>query len=74
MEVYKSKSGKASGVTGYEMGEDYITVQFGGANAYTYTYALNGKAIIDKMKKMALSSKGLSTFISRNKERLRYQL
>jgi hypothetical protein len=68
MTSYKSKSGKTSGVTAYEIGEDYIKVEFNKKKIYKYTYPLNNPAIIDNMKSMALQQEGLSTFISRNRD------
>lgn len=68
---YFSKSGKESGVTAYEIGEDYITVMFGN-KSYTYSEQRNGKDTVDYMKVLAANSEGLSTFISRNREKLRF--
>lgn len=62
---YKSKSGKPSGVTAYEIGDDYIIVEFSHHEKYTYSYGSASKATIEKMKKLAVAKKGLSTFISR---------
>lgn len=65
---YTSKSGKTSGVTAYEIGSDRISVQFNHKKVYTYTYQLNGSAIIEEMKLLAIQSEGLSSFISRNRD------
>jgi hypothetical protein len=46
MTPYSSRSGKRSGVTAYEAGEDYL--------------------LVEKMKRLATASKGLSTFIARH--------
>ena len=62
---YKSKSGKESGVTGYNIGDKYITVEFHGKEYYTYSQKVNKKSVVDHMKKLARASQGLSTFISR---------
>jgi hypothetical protein len=66
MTPYKSKSGKYSGVTAYQIGRDYIAVQFNHSEVYKYTYSSAGKAVIEKMKSLALANKGLSTYISRH--------
>ncbi|MCW3092842.1 MAG: hypothetical protein JWP81_3911 [Ferruginibacter sp.] len=66
MTPYKSKSGKKSGVTGFQIGEDYIIVQFDDARKYKYSYDTEKKSTIEKMKSLAMAQKGLSTFISRN--------
>jgi hypothetical protein len=65
MQRYKSKSNKSSGVTGFEIKANGILVEFKEV-AYLYTYKSAGKKAIEKMKKLALSQDGLSTFISQN--------
>ncbi|MBG9378208.1 hypothetical protein I5907_18360 [Panacibacter sp. DH6] len=65
MKSYTSKSGKDSGVTGYETGRDYIIVAFGD-NHYIYSYGSAGKLVVEKMKSLALASAGLSSFIARH--------
>jgi hypothetical protein len=65
MTPYSSRSGKRSGVTAYEAGEDYLLVQFHAA-VYKYSYASCGPTVVEKMKRLATASKGLSTFIARH--------
>lgn len=65
MTPYKSKSGKTSGVTGFETGSDYIIVEFNHAERYTYTYQSAGRIAIEEMKRLAAARRGLSTYISR---------
>lgn len=60
---YKNIS-KNSGVSAYEIGIDYIIVQFIDNRKYRYTYQSAGKDNIEEMKKRAEVGKGLSTFIS----------
>ena len=67
MIIYSSKSGKSSGVTGYELREDAITVEFNHTEYYVYSYKSAGKRAVEAMKKLALASAGLSTYISREK-------
>jgi hypothetical protein len=64
MAPYKSKSGKDSGVIAYEIGDDYIIVEFKTGDIYTYSYSSAGEDVIKEMKRRALANKGLSTFIS----------
>ena len=65
MTPYRSRSGKRSGVLAYEIGATYIVVEFN-AKSYKYTYSSCGRETVETMKKLALASNGLSTFISRN--------
>ena len=65
MTPYSSIGGKESGAIAYEMGDDFIIVRFNGAD-YKYSYSSCGKSATDSMKRFALASKGLSTFISQN--------
>jgi hypothetical protein len=65
MTPYQSRSGKKSGVLAYEIGASYIIVEFA-ANRYKYSYSSCGREAVEAMKKLALASKGLSSFISRN--------
>lgn len=65
MTHYHSTSGKASGVTAYEIGQDYILVRFERA-VYKYSYASCGNAVVEEMKILACASEGLSTYISRH--------
>jgi hypothetical protein len=67
MERYISKSGKSSGVIGYEISEKAISVKFSNNVIYTYTYASAGKDIVEKMKALGIAQLGLSTFIAQNK-------
>jgi hypothetical protein len=72
MTSYTSASGKSSGVTAYEIGDDYIKVKFGYSKTCKYPYSLNDEGIIDTMKELALASSGLSSFIARNKGTLKF--
>jgi len=66
MQSYKSRSGKKSGVTGFNIGPDFIDVKFETGEIYLYSYKSPGKAMTEQLKKLALANEGLSTFISRN--------
>lgn len=63
MERYKNLSGD-SGVVAYELGPDFIKVEFGDGVIYLYTYQSAGSHNVEHMKRLATSGKGLSSFIS----------
>lgn len=67
MESYRSRSGKPSGVTGYEIGENYITVSFINSSIYKYTYTSAGSSAVERMKRLAKAQLGLNTYISQYK-------
>jgi hypothetical protein len=67
MTPYSSKNGKGSGIVAYEIGPDYIIVQTHGYRYYRYSYRSAGKENVESMKKCALESKGLSSYISRHR-------
>jgi hypothetical protein len=60
---YKNLDGN-SGVLAYELGEDYIIVQFTGGVVYLYNNKVTGKHNIERMKALAIRGRGLSTYIS----------
>ncbi len=63
MERYKNLSGH-SGVVAYEIGRDFIKVQFTEGTVYVYTEASAGLRHITHMKNLARNGRGLSSFIS----------
>jgi len=67
MEPYRNLSG-TSGVVAYQLGDDYIIVQFnGGADTfYKYTHTSAGSAAVGTMKSLAQQGYGLNTYISKN--------
>jgi len=66
MEKYPNKSGD-SGVTHYEIGGDYIAIRFKNKfETYIYSNSKIGKQHLAKMKKLAISGKGLSSYISQH--------
>ncbi|MCK9618029.1 MAG: hypothetical protein M0R21_09375 [Lentimicrobiaceae bacterium] len=68
MEIYKNLSGN-SGITHYEIGEDYIDVKFiDNPTIYFYCNKKISKAHINKMKDLAKKGKGLCTYIAQNPE------
>ncbi len=74
MERYQNLEGH-SGVTGYETGPDSIIVEFKHNARYRYTYSSAGKRVIERMKALARSGRGLSTYISKTvREKFEKQL
>jgi hypothetical protein len=64
MEPYKNLGG-VSNVIAYEIGDDWIKVQFRDGEIYTYTYQSAGQENIEQMKTLARAGQGLNSFISR---------
>ncbi len=54
-----------SGVCRYEIGTDYIKVQFKAGALYTYSYSKAGKDNVEMMKKLAELGDGLNSFINK---------
>lgn len=65
MQPYGNLSG-GSGVKAYEIGRDFIRVQFVDDRIYRYSYTSAGRGRIEQMKRLAASGKGLSTYISQH--------
>ena len=57
---------KTSGATGFEVGDDYIIIEFG-SPCYKYTYSSCGRTHVETMKRLAIASTGLSTYVTQNK-------
>ena len=64
MQRYKNL-GSDSGVVAYEIGKDFIKVQFVDGSTYLYNYSLPGKDEVEMMKQLALAGSGLATFINK---------
>jgi len=65
MQRYANRSGH-SGVVAYELGADSITVKFTGGDRYLYTEDSAGAVHIARMRELAESGRGLSTYISQH--------
>ncbi len=63
MTRYKNLSGD-SGVTAYEIGSDFINVQFSNGAVYEYNHAVTGSRHVEQMKQLAEQGQGLSSFIA----------
>ncbi len=69
MERYKNLSGK-SGVSAFEIGNDYIKVKFKDGLGYVYNKSVTGFQNISTMKVLALNGLGLNTFINKSVRKL----
>lgn len=65
MQRYKNLDGN-SGVAAYAIAKTAITVEFNNGQAYLYDYASSGRRNVETMKALAVSGKGLSTFIAQH--------
>ena len=63
MQRYQNARG-GSGVATYETGPEFIRVKFKHGATYEYNYASTGRIHVERMKLLAVSGKGLATFIS----------
>lgn len=66
MQPYNDRDGD-SNVDAFEIGSDYIKVQFHDGSVYTYTYMSAGLNQIENMKRLANEHDGLNAYISTNK-------
>lgn len=64
MQRYMNRGGN-SGVVGFDIGGDSITVQFQDGWKYLYTYRSAGSQNIEQMKGLALEGRGLNSFINK---------
>ena len=56
-----------SGVQAFELGDDFIEIQFQGqSRRYRYTSREIGAENLERMKKLAIAGKGLATFINQS--------
>lgn len=63
MPRYKNTSGD-SGICSYEIGVDFIDVQFTDGFTYRYSYSSAGENNVEEMKLLAEAGKGLNSFIN----------
>lgn len=63
MEAYKNLGGN-SAVIAYDMGPDWITVEFFDGAMYRYTYASAGARHVEEMKRLAVAGRGLNGYIN----------
>jgi hypothetical protein len=65
VERYQNLDGD-SGVAFYEIGPDFIKVEFRSGAIYVYSYAQPGTHHVERMKELARAGIGLSTYISQH--------
>jgi hypothetical protein len=65
MQHYRNLSGQ-SGVTDYEIGHDWIIVQFAEGATYRYDHATTGWQHVERMKLLARTGRGLSGYIAQH--------
>lgn len=65
MQIYKNLGGN-SNISSFEMGTDFIDVQFNGGAIYRYSYKSAGSNHIEYMKTLAIQGYGLNSYINRN--------
>ena len=64
MQRYRNTGGN-SGVASFEIGTDYIRVNFSGtARTYTYSYGRAGQHHVERMKSLAQRGSGLNGYIN----------
>jgi len=57
---------RRGGAVAFEIGAEWIDVEFTSGWIYRFTYNRPGALRVERMKELALSGRGLSTFISRH--------
>lgn len=62
---YQSSSGD-SGVVSYDIGPEFITLQFKNGVVQHYTYEKPGKEHVERMKELAKAGSGLSTYVKQH--------
>ena len=67
MQRYRNYSG-TSGIRSFEIGEDFIILQWISDKPYRYTYDSVGKENVEEMKRLAIKGSHLNAFINRHPE------
>ncbi|MCU0660021.1 MAG: hypothetical protein MUD00_00145 [Candidatus Pacebacteria bacterium] len=65
METYANLGGD-SNVKGFEIGVDFIRVQFKDSSIYKYTNQSAGEIHVNEMKRLAKAGQGLNSYIMLN--------
>jgi hypothetical protein len=65
VERYLNLNG-TSGVVSYEIGFDFIRIEFRNDAVYGYDFSAPGKEHVERMKELAISGRGLSSYVSRH--------
>ena len=64
MQTYKNLGGN-SGISAYEIFDDYIAIQFSDGSIYEYSKMSAGSDNIEQMKILACNGQGLNSFVMR---------
>ena len=64
MQEYRHVGGE-TGILAFEIGTDFIRVEFEDHTVYIYTYASAGSFAVERMKELAVKGEGLNTFINK---------
>jgi len=67
MQRYRNWSG-TSGIRSFEIGPDFIVLQYASGKPYTYTYESVGKENVEEMKRLALKGSHLNAFVNHRPE------
>ena len=67
MQRYRNFSG-TSGVKAFEIGPDFIVLQYVSGEPYRYTYETAGRENVEEMKRLALQGSHLNKFINQRPE------
>lgn len=65
MERYRDIGGN-SGISAYEVGDDFIIVRFTKGSMYLYNYSITGSNHVNKMIELARMGNGLNGYINLN--------
>ncbi|WP_413519714.1 hypothetical protein [Psychrobacter glacincola] len=67
MEKYRDIGGN-SGISAYEVGDDFIIVRFKKGGMYLYNYSITGSSHVNKMVELARIGNGLNGYMNLNIE------
>ncbi len=65
MQPYKNLNGN-SNIAAFEIGSDYIKVEFNDRSLYLYNYVRPGTMHVESMKRLAIQGFGLNGYIGLN--------
>ena len=71
MTTYSSKSGKEKGVISYEIEKESVVLNYksrnGGISSIIYSYEISGVEHVENIKKFALTSQNLNSYLGKNR-------
>lgn len=65
VERYANRDGD-SGITRYDIGPDYIRLEFRDSVVYRYDYVRPGPLHVERMKALARDGRGLATYVNQH--------